>query len=141
MTHQREDTTFASVLETLIENGLDGMAEAVSLLMNEAMRIERSRYLGAEPYERSEERRGHANGFKPKQVRSRVGALELQVPQTRGVAGGEPFYPTSLDRGLRSERALKLAIAEMYVQGVSTRRVEAITRKLCGLDLTSTEVM
>jgi transposase-like protein len=140
MTHHREDTTFASVLETLIENGLDGMAEAMSLLMNEAMRLERSRFLGAEPYERSEERRGHANGYKPKQVRSRAGLLDLLVPQTRDVTGGEPFYPTSLERGLRSERALKLAIAEMYVQGVSTRRVEAITRQLCGLDLTSTEV-
>jgi len=140
MTHHREDTTFASALETLIENGLDGMAEAVTLLMNEAMRIERARFLGAEPYERSDERRGHANGYKPKQVRSRAGLLDLQVPQTRDVAGGEPFYPTSLERGLRSERALKLAIAEMYVQGVSTRRVEAITQKLCGLNLTSTEV-
>jgi len=140
MTHHSEDTAFASVLETLIENGLDGMAEAMSLLMNEAMRLERARYLGAEPYERNKDRRGHANGYKPKQVRSRVGALDLQVPQTRGVASGEPFYPTSLERGLRSERALKLAIAEMYVQGVSTRRVEAITKQLCGLDLTSTEV-
>jgi transposase-like protein len=66
--------------------------------------------------------------------------LDLLVPQTRAVAGGEPFYSTFLERGLRSERVLKLAIAEMYVQGVSTRRVESITRQLCGLDLTSTEV-
>ena len=69
------------------------------------------------------ERRGHANGFKPKTVNSRLGKLELDVPQTRGVE----FYPTVLERGERSERALKLAVAEMYVQGVSTRKVAAIT--------------
>lgn len=141
MTHREEDTAFESVLETLIEHGMDGMADAMSLLLNEAMRIERGRFLGVEPYERSSDRRGHANGYKPKQVRSRIGTLDLQVPQTRDVVGGgQPFYPSSLERGLRSERALKLAIAEMYVQGVSTRRVEAITRQLCGVDVTSTEV-
>jgi len=140
MTHRKDDTTFGTVMETLIENGMDGMAEAMALLMNEAMKIERSRFLGADLYERSGKRRGQANGYKPKTVATRVGPLGLQVPQTRDVEGGEVFYPTSLERGLRSERALKLAIAEMYIQGVSTRRVEAITRELCGLDVTSTEV-
>ena len=62
--------------------------------------------------------------------------LELSVPQTRGVE----FYPTSLERGERSERALKLAVAEMYVQGVSTRKVQQITQELCGLDVSSSQV-
>jgi putative transposase len=100
------------------------------------MKIERSDVLGAEPYQRTSERRGHANGFKPKTVNTRVGKVELQVPQTRDVE----FYPKSLERGVRSERALKLAVAEMYVQGVSTRKVTKITQELCGLEVTSSQV-
>ena len=105
-------------------------------LLNEAMKVERSVVLGAQPYERSDDRLRYANGYKPKTVRTRVGELELAVPQARGV----PFYPSSLERGQRSERALKLAIAEMYLQGVSTRKVTAVMEKLCGLDVTSMQV-
>jgi len=113
----------------------------MSILFNEAMQLERSAFLDAGPYERSEGRRGYANGFKPKSMRTRVGELALQIPQVRDLeTGAEGFYPKSLERGLRSERALKLAIAEMYVQGVSTRRVAEITRKMCGLDVSSTQV-
>ena len=69
-------------------------------------------------------------------MQTRLGSLELRVPQTRGVA----FYPSAIDRGERSERALKVAVAEMYVQGVSTRKVVEMTRELCGLEVTSTQV-
>jgi len=64
------------------------------------------------------------------------------VPQTRDYADehGKPFYPAALQRGVRSERALTLAIAEMYVQGVSTRKVAKIMHELCGLDATSMQV-
>ncbi len=140
MTHRFDDTTISQVMETLISNGLDGMADAFSLLMNEAMKLERSGFLQAGPFERTEDRRGYANGFKDKTVRSRVGELGLRIPQVRNTGEGESFYPQSLERGLRSERALALAVAEMYVQGVSTRRVKEITRELCGLDVSSTAV-
>ena len=100
------------------------------------MKLERAEALGAGPYQRSETRRGYANGFKPKTVNSRLGRLNLQVPQTRDVE----FYPSALERGERSERALKLAVAEMYVQGVSTRKVAAITQELCGLEVSSAQV-
>ena len=100
------------------------------------MKLERAAVLGAGPYQRAEGRTGHANGFKPKTVQTRVGALTLAVPQARGVE----FYPSALEKGLRSERALKLAVAEMYVQGVSTRKVAAITEKLCGLEVTTAQV-
>ncbi len=140
MTHRKDDTTIGTVMEYLIENGMDGMAEVMALLMNEAMKIERSRFLGADLYERSGKRRGQANSSKPKTVVTRIGPLGLQVPQTHDVEGGEVFYPSSLERGLRSERALKLPIAEMYNQGVSTRRLEVITLELCGLDVARTEV-
>ena len=106
------------VLEVLQENGFDGLGEAVSLLINEAMRLERAKHLQASPYERTSERVSYANGYKPKQIKTRIGELSLAVPQTR-----DGFYPASLEKGLRSERALKLALSEMYIQGVSTRKV------------------
>jgi transposase-like protein len=108
----------------------------IRILINEAMRLEREEHLGASHYERSPERRGHANGYKPKTVKTRMGEIQFEVPQVR--QGN--FYPDALEKGLRSERALTLALAEMYVQGVSTRRVAAITQQLCGTAVTSTQV-
>jgi len=136
MTHQEQSNALDSIVELLAEHGFEGMAQAIEILFNEAMKLQRAEALGALPYQRTADRRGHANGFKPKTVQSRLGTLELQVPQTRGVE----FYPSVLERGVRSERALKLAVAEMYVQGVSTRKVAAITQELCGLDVSSTQV-
>lgn len=136
MTHQNESNVLGQVVELLAQNGFDGLASVIELLLNQAMRVERSQALGAQPYQRSDNRRGHANGFKPKTVLSRLGKLQLQVPQTRGVE----FYPSALERGERSERALKLAVAEMYVQGVSTRKVAAVMEQLCGTEISSTQV-
>jgi putative transposase len=101
------------------------------------MRIERSQMLEAAPYERSEKRLGYANGYKPKTVATRLGPLTVQVPQVRGEV---EFYPSALERGVRSERALKLAVAEMYVQGVSTRKVTDVMEQLCGFEVSSTQV-
>ena len=140
MTHQTDRTALDRVLAILSEEGFDGMASAIATLMNEAMKIERSEFLGAAPHERSEDRRGRANGYKTKRVKTRVGDVDLRVPQVRDVADGAAFYPQSLERGQRSERALRLAVAEMYVQGVSTRRVAEITRELCGLEVSSADV-
>jgi len=136
MIRDDESTPYRSVLQLLTEEGFDGFASALEILLNEAMKLERTAVLQAAPYERTPERRGHANGFKSKTVLSRLGKLHLAIPQTRGVE----FYPLALERGERSERALKLALAEMYVQGVSTRRVAAITRELCGTEVTSMQV-
>lgn len=127
---------FQEVLQLLVEHGFDGMAQAMQTLVNEAMKLERSQVLGARPYERTPERRGHANGFKPKTVRTRVGEMQLAVPKTRGVE----FYPSALERGTRSERALALAVAEMYLQGVSTRKVTEVMEQLCGTEVTSMQV-
>ncbi len=139
MAHHEPDCTAApDVLRILSENGLDGMARALEVLMNEAMRAERAEFLGAQPHQRTESRRGYANGFKPKSLRTRVGDLSLAIPQVRNAE--EAFYPKSLERGIRSERALKLAVAEMYVQGVSTRKVKAVTELLCGFDVSSSDV-
>jgi len=140
VTDRGDRTPIDRVLSTLAEEGFDGMAEAIAVLMNEAMKLERSEFLGASLHERSSERRGHANGYKRKRVKTRVGVVDLQVPQVRNVQDGEHFYPQSLEKGQRSERALRLAVAEMYVQGVSTRRVAEITQELCGLDVSSSDV-
>src|SRR3954451_15308538 len=101
------------------------------------MRLELSQVLEAAPYERSEKRLGYANGYKSKTVATRLGPLTVQVPQVRGEV---EFYPSALERGVRSERALKLAIAEMYVQGVSRRQVTGVMEQLCGFEVSSTQV-
>lgn len=136
MAQHQQNRSIDDAVELLKANGFDGLAEAVSVLLNAAMLSERSEYLGAAPYERSAARVGYANGFKDKTVKSRLGELRLRVPQTREGS----FYPQSLEKGLRSERALLLAIAEMYVQGVSTRRVKKIVEELCGMEVSSTQV-
>ena len=123
-------------MELLAQNGLEALPQALTLLLNAAMQAERQKYLGVAPYERSPERRDHANGYKDKTLQTRIGPLALSVPQTRG---GD-FYPQALERGQRSERALTLALAEMYVQGVSTRRVSAIVEELCGTSVSSSQV-
>jgi len=136
MAERVNDNKLNEVVELIATQGFAGMGEAIQLLMNEAMLIERNRYLQAMPYERSPDRQDYANGFKPKQLKTQLGALSLSVPQVRN---GE-FYPSFLEKGIRSERALKLALAEMYVQGVSTRKVNAVLQELCGLQISSTEV-
>lgn len=136
MAQHGENRTIGDAVELLKTNGFDGMAEAVTVLLNSAMVAERSEHLRAAPYERSAERIGYANGYKDKAMKTRLGTLPLKVPQTRD----SEFYPQSLERGLRSERALLLAIAEMYVQGVSTRRVKKIVEELCGTEISSTQV-
>ena len=136
MTYTSDCTLPADIFEQLIEGGFEALPDAIRLLINTAMLIERQKFIGVDPYQRSAERTAHANGFKEKTIQTRVGELTLAVPQVR--EGG--FYPHSLDKGVRSERALKLALAEMYVQGVSTRKVAAITEQLCGFEVTSTQV-
>jgi transposase-like protein len=125
------------VLQLLNDEGSEGFAEGLRLLVNEAMRAERSHALQAQPFERTDARLGHANGFKPKTLKTRMGPITFAVPQVRGEV---EFYPSALEKGIRSEQALKLALAEMYVQGVSTRKVSAILEELCGTSVSSTHV-
>jgi putative transposase len=132
MTHQN-DYTFT---RELAEKGWDAIPELLRVLINSAMQAERSNYLQAGEYERTEDRTGHANGYKPKTVKTRVGEITFAIPQVR--EGG--FYPSALEKGLRSERALVITLAEMYIQGVSTRKVKAITEQLCGVEISAMQV-
>lgn len=136
MTRQSDCTLSDDMMQLIAEQGLDAMPELIRIIVNAAMQAERQQYLRAAPYERTSERRGYANGYKPKTVTTRVGEITFAIPQVRDSS----FYPSALERGLRSERALTLALAEMYVQGVSTRKVAAITEQLCGVELDSMQV-
>jgi transposase-like protein len=137
-THRTDPELLNTVLQLLTDHGATGgLAEGIRLLVNEAMRQQRSQALQAQPYQRTQTRQGHSNGFKPKTLGTRLGPIQFRVPQVRG---GLEFYPSALEKGVRSEQALKLALAEMYVQGVSTRKVSAIVEELCGTAVSSTQV-
>jgi len=138
MTYEAQNTAIERLTELLVSGQDDRFSTALELLLNTAMLMEQREHLRAEPYQRSDDRNGHANGYKERSLATRLGELTVRIPQVRG--SEEPFFPKSLDKGLRSERALKLAVAEMYVQGVSTRKVAAITEQLCGLNITSSQV-
>ncbi len=136
MTSPNHRNELDDVLKLIAEHGTDAITSAFTTLLNLAMKIERQQVLGAAAYERTDQRRGYANGYKPKTIATRVGAMTVAVPQTRDVA----FYPSALEKGIRSERALKLALAEMYIKGVSTRKVTDVLEKMCGLEISSMQV-
>lgn len=133
---QIKDSLLEEIIKGLVGQGQDGLKSVLELLFNSAMKIERDQFLEAGPYERNESRKGYANGYKPKEFQTRMGSLQVEIPQVRGLK----FYPQSIEKGSRSEKALKVAIAEMYLSGVSTRRVAGITEKLCGYEVSSTQV-
>jgi len=132
-------TNSAMIQETLEEfakTGMNQLKESLETLLNQLMIAEREDFIGATPYERSPERMYYSNGFKNKKLLTRSGELELSLPQVRD---GD-FYPSCLTKGEKVEQALKLALAEAYVQGVSTRRMKDITEELCGKEPSSTQV-
>jgi transposase-like protein len=105
------------------------LREIIERVLQEVLEEEMTEHLGAAPYERSSTRTGHRNGYKPRMLRTRVGTLNLLVPQDR-----EGTFSTRLfSRYQRNEKALVLALMEMYVEGVSTRKVKEITEELCGI--------
>ena len=136
MTHQRDYTVTKTLLDILLTDEQDGLRLLLEQLLNLLMLDERQTYLQAEPYQRTPARRDHANGFKAKTLKTRLGPLALRVPQVRK----GPFYPSVLTKGLRSERAVWLTLAEMYVHGVSTRKVAALVEEVMGLEVSSTTV-
>lgn len=133
-----QHTAIETMMEQLIANGSEDMASVFASLFDLAMRIERERFLGAEHYERTPLRHGYANGTKPKRLDTPAGTVTVRVPKTAG--HDEPFYPQSLERGRRSTRAVMLAVAEMYVKGVSTRDAEAVMKEFGIESLSSSQV-
>ena len=112
------------------------ISEIVRLGIQNLMELERDEHIGVGNYERGEDRRSQRNGYKSRQLYTRVGTLVLQVPQTRDGA----FYPSILERYQRSEKALVLALAEAYLQGVSTRKMKMVTEQLMGKEFSSASI-
>ncbi len=115
------------------ENSLGQLLEAV---VNPVLEAQLSEQLQAAPYERTEERQGYRNGYKPRQLTTRVGRLALRVPQVREGT----FSTDRFSRYQRSEQALVLTLMEMVVNGVSTRKVARITEELCGTSFAKSTV-
>ena len=122
------DTTLNEMVQLVMQEGTGAVPKIMEKLWNLAMQAERDAHIGASHYERNICRDGYANGYKPRSYQTLSGKLNLSVPQVRG--SSEPFYPKTLERGRRSERALAIAAAEMYVQGVSTRRVDTVFKAM-----------
>ena len=117
-------------------SGQDGLAKLVEAVLNQILEAQVAETLGAERHERTEERAGYRNGYRPRTLYTRVGPVTLLVPQTREGA----FSTEIFKRYQRSEQAFVLALMEMVVQGVSTRKVSAITEELCGASFSKSTV-
>ena len=125
---QEKSTQGRATLKALLADDQDFMRHLVREVMQEILEAEMTDALSAEPGERTEARLGYRAGHYPRTLITRVGKLELRVPRDR-----DGRFSTELfERYQRSEKALVSALAEMYVQGVSTRKVKAITEELCG---------
>jgi putative transposase len=116
------------VQEEILLNDPGFLKEIVREVLQQVLEAEMTRHIGAAPYERTDERRGYRNGYKERTLKTRVGTIELLVPKDR-----EGTFSTALfARYQRNEKALVLALMEMYVEGVSTRKVTEVTQALCG---------
>ena len=117
-------------------SGQDGLAKLVEAVLNQILEAQVTEALGAERHERTEERAGYRNGTRARTLYTRVGPVTLLVPQTRDGS----FSTDIFKRYQRSEQAFVLALMEMVVQGVSTRKVSAITEELCGASFSKSTV-
>lgn len=139
MNEQQQTTNQDQLINFLFEDGLqNALPRIAEILMNTAMLLERETHIGAAPYQRSTNRNGYANGFKARTYQTAMGAINLAIPQVR--ESTSVFRTSLLEKGSRSERALKSAIATMYVEGVSTRRITKIMEELCGFEVSSGQV-
>ena len=124
----KDGTKGSADLKALIASDPDFVRTLVRAALQEVLEAEMTETVGAAKGERTPDRLGYRAGYYGRTLITRVGKLELRVPQDR-----EGRFSTELfERYQRSERALVAALAEMYVQGVSTRKVKAITEELCG---------
>ena len=116
----------------------EALKELVTVMVQTILNEEQARFLGAGPYERSQGRRGHRNGTKPRSMKTRVGKIGFEVPQVRGAE--EPFRPSLFERFQRTEKALLVTLQEMYVKGVSTREVAAVMEQMGGFEVSAQAV-
>ncbi len=127
MTNEHRRLDAETVQEILLDDP-DFLHEIVERVLQELLEAEMTQHIGAAPHERTNARKGYRNGYKPRTLRTRVGTRNLLVSQDReGTFSTRLFY-----RYQRNEKALVLALMEMYVEGVSTRKVKEVTEELCG---------
>ena len=135
MAQLKDSPMAARVREALIDQP-DFFRDIIQVALQRLLEEEITLHLNADPHERTEERRGYRNGYRPRQLKTRVGTLSLLVPMDR-----EGTFKTELfDRYQRSEKALVLSLMEMYLEGVSTRKVKDITEVLCGTSFSKSTV-
>ena len=130
------DVTVGKDLLPGLLSGQDGLAKLIENVLNQILEAQVGESLNADKYERNEERAGYRNGYRMRQLYTRVGPITLQVPQTRDGS----FSTDIFQRYQRSEQALVLALMEMVVNGVSTRKVTHITEELCGVSFSKSTV-
>jgi len=126
MTCRENNNALSEITEILFDKGMNGLDTAISILINEAMQIERNRHLKAEPYERSNERQDYANGFKDKKLKTRIGALDLKIPQVRD--GG--FYPSFLEKWKTRRLNLMVSILDLFLVLAETSLTITIQQRL-----------
>ncbi len=117
------------ILQLLANDRGAAFAKLLQDSLNSILKVESAAQLKAEPYERTEERTGSRNGFRSRPLTTRIGNITLNVPKHRD---GEPFHTLVFDNYCRSEAALIVTMAEMVVNGVSTRKVSQVMETLCG---------
>lgn len=135
MAPKKQCEEYASEIQAQVDE--DVLRNMVRTMLQSVLEEEMEQHVGAARHVRSAERVAHRNGYKPRMIKSRVGEIELEVPQVRS---GEPYHPSMFGRWQRSERALLVACSEMYFMGVSTRKVSAVLEKMSGFSLSATTV-
>ena len=131
-----DGTGLAAVAQAALLDDPEFLRGLVQSALQAILEAEMSAHLGAERHERTGGRTGYRNGYKPRTLHTRVGTLELRVPQDR-----EGTFSTELfGRYQRNEQALVLTLMEMYQQGISTRKVASITEQLCGTSFSKSQV-
>ena len=124
MTQHNNSNETHPTIASILKDGFEGMADM--------MKIKRNFALNDYSYKRPDERKGYANGFKNKTINTRIGEIHLDVPQVRD---GINFYLSAIEKGLKTKRTMNLAIIEMSIQGVSTRKVEPILKELTAVSV------
>lgn len=124
----KSQSTAGSLSKQVLLDNPEFLRDITESVIREILEMEMTAHVGAEPYQRTSARSGHRNGYKDRTLFTRVGTLSLRVPQDReGTFSSQIFA-----RYQRNEKALVLALMEMYLNGVSTRKVTEITETLCG---------
>jgi len=129
MTHLHFTLETKEIQSLIDKSVIDDVSKTIlTTVFNQLMEQQRTEYIQATEYERSDERVSQRNGYYPREWTTRIGTLNLTVPRTRD--GG--FSPTVFERYQRNEKALLASMLEMYVSGVSTRKVSQVVEELCG---------